>query len=128
MRPQALAGSLALYRSVVDLLEAEELPGAGARPEGPTAESPQDLPDGDHRRYLNLNPKCEPQLGKRGLYGSLGGSDAGRERQLALLWVLNLSDGAHSLSAIARRSGLDLETVREAARRLEEAALLRPVD
>ncbi len=128
VRPQALAGSLALYRSVVDLLEAEELPGAGARPEGPTAESPQDLPDGDHRRYLNLNPKCEPQLGKRGLYGSLGGGDAGRERQLALLWVLNLSDGAHSLSAIARRSGLDLETVREAARRLEEAALLRPVD
>ena len=58
-----------------------------------------------NRRYLNLNPKCEPQLGRRGLYRTIGGDDAGRSRELALLWVLNLSDGEHGLLDIAERSG-----------------------
>ena len=57
-------------------------------------------------RYINLNPKCEPQLGKRGLYRVLGGfADAGR-LELAMLWVLNLSDGSHSLLEIAKRTPL----------------------
>ncbi|HSN87865.1 MAG TPA: DUF4910 domain-containing protein, partial [Thermoanaerobaculia bacterium] len=70
VRPEALAGSLATYLRVVGVLEG-------------------------NRRYLNLNPKCEPQLGRRGLYRMIGGDDAGRSRELALLWVLNLSDGRH---------------------------------
>ena len=44
--------------------------------------------------YLNRNPMCEPQLGRRGLYGSMGGAGEGRVHEMALLWVLNLSDGA----------------------------------
>jgi aminopeptidase-like protein len=73
---------------------------------------------------INLNPKCEPQLGKRGLYGSVGGAAGGRERELALLWVLNLSDSAHSLLDIAERSKLPFETIENAAQELERHGLL----
>ncbi len=77
-----------------------------------------------NRRYLNLNPKCEPQLGRRGLYSTIGG-DSGRTRELALLWVLNLSDGYSSLLDIAERSGLSFAAIREAADALLTAGLLR---
>ena len=63
--------------------------------------------------YRNLNPKCEPQLGKRGIYREMG--DADQDLQLAMLWVLNLSDGEHSLLDICARSGLSFSTIREAA-------------
>ena len=53
VRPEALAGSLQLYLSVLRILE-------------------------NNARYVSLNPKCEPQLGKRGLYGTLGGQRARR--------------------------------------------------
>jgi aminopeptidase-like protein len=76
--------------------------------------------------YVNLNPKCEPQLGRRGLYRSTGGQQlAGYE--LALLWVLNQSDGGRSLIDITERSGLPFDVVRRAADALEQAGLLRRV-
>ena len=65
-------------------------------------------------------------LGGRGLYRTIGGDDQGRERELALLWVLNLSDGVHSLEDVAERARLPLERVREAARALLDAGLLAP--
>ena len=74
--------------------------------------------------YINLNPKCEPQLGKRGLYGTIGGGD-GKARELALLWVLNMSDGLHDLLAIAERSGLSFAAICGAARALEEHGLIK---
>jgi aminopeptidase-like protein len=73
--------------------------------------------------YRNLSPKGEPQLGKRGLYRGLGGPDPGTE-QLALLWVLNQSDGTHTLLDVAERSGLAFTEVRRAADVLLEAGLL----
>jgi aminopeptidase-like protein len=73
--------------------------------------------------YRNLSPRGEPQLGKRGLYRSVGGGDLGEE-QLALLWVLNQSDGSRSLLDVAERSGLSFANVRAAAARLEEAGLV----
>lgn len=98
----ALADSLHAYLSVIEVLE-------------------------QNRRFLNLNPKCEPQLGRRGLYRSIGGlPDAGR-RELALLWVLNLSDGHHDLLAIAERSGLPFSHIARAAADLRAAALLEEV-
>ncbi len=132
LRPGSLAGSLAIYRRVCELLEERDplppvAPEERALADDERAKAPAELPAGAERRFVNLNPKCEPQLGKRGLYGSLGGSDAGRERQLALLWVLNLSDGEHTLGAIAERSGLGLAAVEEAVDRLLTAELLRPV-
>jgi aminopeptidase-like protein len=75
------------------------------------------------RTYRNLSPKGEPQLGKRGLYRGLGGPDPGTE-QLAILWVLNQSDGSHTLLDIAERSGLAFSDIRHASDALLQAGLL----
>lgn len=69
--------------------------------------------------FVNLSPKGEPQLGRRGLYAAPG------PEEMALLWVLNMSDGGHSLLDIAERSGLGFEALRKAADRLAAAGLLR---
>ncbi|HEY9421389.1 MAG TPA: DUF4910 domain-containing protein [Thermoanaerobaculia bacterium] len=100
--PEALEGSLRTYRAVMDVLEG-------------------------NRRYESLNPKCEPQLGRRGLYRNIGGDDAGRSRELALLWTLNFSDGEHSLLDIAERSGMSFAAIREGADALLEVGLLREI-
>jgi aminopeptidase-like protein len=76
------------------------------------------------RTYLNLNPKCEPQLGRRGLYRNTGGTSP-KDFEMCLLWVLNMSDGRSSLLDIAERAGMPFATVRLAARALEDASLLR---
>jgi aminopeptidase-like protein len=76
-------------------------------------------------RFLNLAPEGEPQLGKRGLYPTVGGPAAERE-QLAMLWVLNQSDGERSLLEIAERSGLPLQLLAQIADRLVAAKLLGP--
>ena len=76
-----------------------------------------------NRRYVNRSPKGEPRLGKRGLYGAIGGrSPADRER--AMLWMLNQSDGSASLLDIARRSGLSYAALQLAADELTHAGLL----
>jgi aminopeptidase-like protein len=101
VRTEHLAEALDVVTAIVDVLERD-------------------------RTYLNLQPWCEPRLGARGLYPSVGGHDAGPD-QLALLWVLNLSDGAHSLLDIAERSGLPFAAVHDAAVALERVELLRAV-
>jgi aminopeptidase-like protein len=73
--------------------------------------------------YTNQNPKCEPQLGKRGLYRKMGGMEGGAD-ELALLWILNLSDGKHSLLDIADRSGCAFVTIKRAADLLFDCQLL----
>jgi aminopeptidase-like protein len=79
-----------------------------------------------NRRCLNLKPFGEPRLGKRGLYGSLGGRAPG-ELQQAMLWVLNSSDGETDLLATAQRSGLAFRDIELAASMLEKTDLLRAV-
>lgn len=76
------------------------------------------------RSFINQNPKCEPQLGKRGLYHAIGGSAHSPTAEMAMLWVLNLSDGQHSLLDIAERSGLRFEDVVHAADLLRDHGLL----
>jgi aminopeptidase-like protein len=98
IRPEYLEGSLHAALAIVEILERD-----GA--------------------YLNLMPKGEPQLGKRGLYRGAGGSGPAVE-QLALLWVLNQSDGTHSLLDIAERSELPFPEICRAAEALVEANLL----
>ena len=95
----ALAESLAACQEIVTIVETNE-------------------------RYVNRAPKGEPRLGKRGLYGMLGGGEPA-EREHALLWVLNQSDGSRSLLDIARRSGLGFGALRTAAAQLQQAQLLR---
>jgi aminopeptidase-like protein len=101
IKPARLAESLRLCASVLDILES-------------------------NRRYRNLNPFCEPQLGKRDLYRSTGGESIGVEIN-ARLWVLNLSDGEHSLLDIAEQSGLTFRTITDAADVLNESGLLAVV-
>jgi len=77
------------------------------------------------RKYVNLFPKGEPQLGRRGLYDNIGGRNDSKMLQLAFLWVLNYSDGDHSLTDICKMSGLDLEIICEAADMLLEKGLIK---
>jgi aminopeptidase-like protein len=77
-----------------------------------------------NRYYHNLSPYGEPQLGKRGLYQKIGGDSRGRVLQSALLWVLNFSDGEHSLLDIAERANLPFSIVRQASELLIEVELL----
>ena len=100
VRAESLESSLDLCRSLVDLLER-------------------------NRTYRNLSPRGEPQLGRRGLYPSTGGGPAGPDR-LAVLWVLNQSDGHHSLLDVAVRSGLRFELIASAAAALKGVGLLAP--
>jgi aminopeptidase-like protein len=94
VRPEHLAESFRACLAILDVLEHD-------------------------RTYVNQNPKCEPQLGKYGLYRALG------DTEMAMLWVLNLSDGRRSLLDIAERAGLRFEVVRIAADLLREHSLLK---
>ena len=76
-----------------------------------------------NRSFVNLNPKCEPQLGRRGLYRAMGGtSSQGLEE--AILWILNLSDGSRSLLDISQKSGMDFRRLHSASELLLDHGLL----
>ncbi|MGH9400499.1 MAG: DUF4910 domain-containing protein [Terriglobia bacterium] len=96
--PLQLAGSLRVCAAILDVLE-------------------------NNRRYRNLSPYGEPQLGRRGLYRPTGGGTIGAEID-ARLWVLNFSDGEHSLLDIAERSGISFMHISEAADLLCQNELL----
>jgi aminopeptidase-like protein len=99
VRPASLADSLLKCLSIIEVLE-----GNG--------------------RYTNRNPKCEPQLGRRGLYSTMGGHGDTRAMEEALLWILNFSDGRHTLLDIAERSGLAFDVIRQVASTLQQHDLL----
>jgi aminopeptidase-like protein len=98
--PRSLADSLSHYLKVLDIVE-------------------------NDGTFLNLRPRGEPQLGKRGLYPAVGGHGTASEL-MARLWVLNLSDGDHSLLDIAERAQLPFDTIKDAAQLLLEGGLLKP--
>lgn len=99
IQPQYLEASFSIYQGVAEMLE-------------------------QNRRYLNQNPKCEPQLGKRGLYEAIGGQSDQKELQMAMLWVLNLSDGQHSLLDISRRAGIPFSQIQRISQILSKKGLL----
>jgi aminopeptidase-like protein len=101
IRPDALAQSLNACASIIDVLE-------------------------NNHVYRNLNPFCEPQLGRRKLYGTTGGTKISDEIN-ARLWVLNQSDGGHSLLDIAERSGMPFSSISDAAELLQTSGLLARV-
>jgi aminopeptidase-like protein len=78
------------------------------------------------RRLVNLAPRGEPQLGRRGLYSAIGGGKDVWTRNMAMLWVLNLSDGRHSLLDIAERADLPFDAIAAVASVLERHELLAP--
>lgn len=100
VRPDKLGESLNAVSDILDILENNET-------------------------YINLNPKCEPQLGKRGLYETIGGTSDSKITQIAALWVLNYSDGSNSLLDIALKSKIKFSIIRNAADALLKCNLLR---
>jgi len=78
----------------------------------------------NNKIYTNTNSRCEPQLGKRGLYGSLGGEQDKKINEMALLWTLNFSDGTHSLLDIAEKANISFNLIYQNAKRLENSGLL----
>jgi aminopeptidase-like protein len=78
--------------------------------------------------FVNLNQKCEPMLGKRGLYRPIGGQTDSAPNELAMLWVLNLSDGQHDLLDIAERAKVPFRQIKHAADALLRVGLLAPVE
>jgi aminopeptidase-like protein len=101
LRSKSLAHSLAVLQNVVAVIEGDVI-------------------------YRSRNPKGEPQLGRRGLYATMGGQRNASYDQLALLWVLNLADGRHSLLDTAERAGMPFARIRAAADALVAAELLEP--
>jgi aminopeptidase-like protein len=77
-----------------------------------------------NRVYQNQNPKCEPQLGRRGLYRAIAGQQERQSKELALLWVLSGSDGEHTLLDIAERADLPFHSIESAANALVNVGLL----
>jgi aminopeptidase-like protein len=73
--------------------------------------------------YRNVMPECEPQLGRRGLYDSSETAEA-KSNNLALLWMLNMSDGEHSVLDIAQRANVPFAILNDAAQILEKGGLL----
>lgn len=100
VQPKCLAESFSIISSVLQTLE-------------------------KNKTYLNQNPKGEPRLGKRGLYRAIGGQSEEQLNELALLWVLNLSDGQNSLLAISKRSGMSFSVISTAADALIKHGLLK---
>lgn len=100
VKPSYLTDSWMTYLEVIDVLE-------------------------NNRNYLNTNSKCEPQLGRRGLYGAVGGEQDKKIDEMAMLWVLNLSDGNHTLLDIANRAGVKFQEINRAAIVLIKAGLLQ---
>jgi len=77
-----------------------------------------------NNRYINLFPKCEPQMGKRGIYRKTGGQKINSTSQTAMKWVLNYSDGQHDVFSIADKSQLSVDVLHKAAKILEEQKLI----
>lgn len=100
VQPKFLADSLSVYLSTLNVLE-------------------------NNVRYLNTNPKCEPQLGKRGLYQMVGSQKERKGKELAMLWVLNLSDGNNTLLDISDMSKLEFDLIKDVAGVLYKHGLLK---
>jgi aminopeptidase-like protein len=101
LEPSMLADSIAALAAIVDGVDRE-------------------------RRLVSVVTKGEPHLGERGLYPTLSAGVPGGAELFtqALLWVINLSDGAHSLLDVAERSGVPLGLVHRAADTLLAKGLL----
>jgi aminopeptidase-like protein len=117
IKPEALADSLQKILSVVDLMENDS--GAPSSERAAGAENGNSKPGTDF--FLNLKPNGEPQLGKYGLYEALDGD------VMSALWILNYSDGQHSLQKIAARAGLPFDKVARTADILVSRGLLKEV-
>ena len=133
IQPEHLEQSYRIIVDTIDSLERDVSPAVAAAPSHPAQSlAPQvertraSDPLSEATRLDSLFPKCEPQLGRRGLYGSLGGDKDAPARNMAMLWVLNLADGRHTLLDMAERAKLPYDLMRDTAARLIEHGLVVP--
>ena len=81
----------------------------------------------DNNVYVNQISKCEPQLGKRGIYQAIGGQKNESVNDLALLWILNQSNGENSLLDISIKANIPFETILQNAKILEKFSLIKRI-
>lgn len=62
-----------------------------------------------NEKYINKMPYCEPQLGKRGLYPTLGSQKGTADYVKVMMWILNLSDGENDLITISEKSKINVK-------------------
>jgi aminopeptidase-like protein len=123
IQPEYLADSLDKVLRVIEAVEK----GTIAKESSSDSRSAADVtskggPAGAQRCFHNLKPKGEPQLGKYGIYEALHGD------VMPALWVLNFSDGQHSLADIAARAALPFDKVARASDILITRGLLKEVE
>lgn len=99
IRFEALEESLEAYAGIVEALEA-------------------------NRVWRNTVARGEPQLGRRGLYPTLGSQKNTGQKTKATLWLLNLADGSRDLLSIAEQSGQPIKMLIQLAEELRQAGLL----
>jgi aminopeptidase-like protein len=78
-------------------------------------------------KYLNMFPYGEPQLGKRGLYPTLGSQKNRNQYVNAIMWILNLSDGEHDLIDISEKSKIPVKDLYAAIESLLEKEVISAV-
>jgi len=97
---KAMLRTVEVYERVVDAMEANKV-------------------------WISLHPYGEPQLGKRGLYPTLGAGKEIEKKRLAMMWFFNLADKDHDLLAMAERSGCSIDLLQTVAHEAAEAGLVK---
>ena len=97
---ESILGSADLLERIIDTLENDEI-------------------------FINLMPYCEVQLGKRGLYPTLSAVGNKSDELKAMMWLLNYSDGKHSLFDIIQKSNINLDSFLSARNRLLEQHIIK---
>ena len=97
---EAMESSVSKYLEIIELIERNE-------------------------KYLNKMPFCEPQLGKRGLYPTLGSQKGTESFMKAMMWTLNLSDGTNDLIEMSEKSGIPVKDLIPVVDKLIENGILK---
>lgn len=105
---ESLAGSLRLYLDAIEILE-------------------------ENCKVFSLNPDCEVQLGRRGLYPQTGGAlnhskddrSAVENEVDVISWLMFWADGEHDLLTIAEMTGLPFRALLLTAKKLERHNLIK---
>lgn len=103
-KPEYLIDSLKIYLEVIKNLDANQ-------------------------KFISLNPNCEPQLGRRGLYPTIGRrtikSNTESYNELdVILWLLFYGDGSLTLFEIHEKTGIAFADLVNAAEILKEKNLM----
>ncbi|MFM9006422.1 MAG: DUF4910 domain-containing protein, partial [Flavobacteriales bacterium] len=99
IRFSAMEGTVRMYQKIVEAIELDGF-------------------------YVNTQPYGEPQLGKRNLYPDTISAEYKRDYLDTLLYLLNFSDGEHSLLDIAIKRGKPISDFAEPLRKCMECGLI----